>query len=216
MLRRTKNRAFGVLIALAVPAIALIPLGASGEPKKPAKPVAGEKSEKSDKYDPENIVGISQFMETIAKGNERFAAKDFTAAIDAYKKAVQLSPKNALGHYLLAEAYLSQGNMGEAEASIREAHEAGDLKNPALRSRVLFLVADVFERQKKWDQAKTAWQAYTEHASKHADAGYPQTGADRLKAIQKVLDNEKAYVAVRERIAAEKADAGKAPPPPKK
>ena len=77
-----------------------------------------------------------------------------------------------------------------------------------------FLRADIAERQKKWDQAKLAWQAYTEHAAKMgADAGaFPQTGAERLKAIQKVMDLEKAYAPVRERIAAEKADAGKSAP----
>jgi len=222
MIRRLRTRLrkrLGLLVALAVPTIVWIPLAAS-EPKKPAGQTDKAAGDKSDKYDPENITGISQFMEAIAKGNERFAAKDFTAAIDLYKKAVQLSPKNALGHYVLTEAYLSQNNLGEAEASIKEAYENGDMKNPVLRSRVLFLVADVYERQKKWEQAKTAWQAYAEHAAKYADAGYPQTSAERIKAIQKVLDNDKAYALVRERIAAEKLDGGKsqpAPPPsPKK
>ena len=51
------------------------------------------------------------------------------------------------------------------------------------------------------------------------DAGaYPQSGQERVRAIQKVIDLEKQYAPVRERIAAEKADAGKggAPPPKKK
>jgi tetratricopeptide (TPR) repeat protein len=192
---------------MALPAIALLPVAAFGEPQKSA-PVA--RQGQSETHDPDNITAISQYMATIVKGNERFVAKDYTAAIDTYKKAVQLSPRNALAHYLLTETYLTQGNVGEAEASIREAQEVSDNKNPALRSRVLFLSADIFERQKKWDQAKTAWQAYADHVAKFADAGFPQTGVERLKAIQKVLDLEKAYVAVRERIAAEKAaDAGK-------
>jgi tetratricopeptide (TPR) repeat protein len=148
-------------------------------------------------------------METIAKGNERFAAKDQTGAIDIYKKAIQLSPRNPLGHYLLAEAYLAAGNVPEAEAAIQMAYE-GDSKNAAVRAHVLFVRADIFERQKKWEEAKAAWQAYIEHAAKLSDAGgYPQTGAERVKALQKVVDLETAYAAVRERIAAEKADAGK-------
>jgi tetratricopeptide (TPR) repeat protein len=192
------------VFALAVPAIALSPLAAFGQPKAP------KAAEKSDKYDPENVTAISQYMETIVLGTSLFVAKDYTAAIDTFKKAAQLSPKHPLAHYLLAEAYLQANNVGEAEAAITSAAEGSDPKKaPALRSRVLFLVADIQERQKKWEQAKVAWQAYADHAAKFADAGFPQTGAERLNAIQKVLDKEKAYVAVRERIAASQGDAGK-------
>ena len=211
MLARSRRRALSLVLALTVPAIALVPLAASGEPKpKTAKP-----SEKE--YDPDNVVAISQFMETIGKGNERFIAKDTTAAIDAYKKAIQLSPRNGLGYYLLAEAYLVNGNLPEADAALQQAIETTDAtKSPAMRARVLFLTADVKERQKKWADAKLAWQAYAEQAAKSpggGDAGvYPQSGVERIKALQRVLDLDKAYAAVRERIASEKADAGKTPP----
>jgi tetratricopeptide (TPR) repeat protein len=193
-------RLFGAMLALAVPAVAVMPIVASGEPKKTApKPAA------SDRYDPDNITAISQYMETIAKGMERYAAKDTTGAIDTFKKAIQLAPKQALAHYLLAEAYLQANNLGEAEAAINQALEANsDPKNPAMRARVLFVAAEIQERQKKWEQAKAAWQAYAEHVAKLADAGFPQTAVERLKAIQKVIELEKVYVGVRERIAAEK------------
>lgn len=215
--RRPQTRALALVFAMAVPAVALSPLVAWGEPPKKAVPKANDKTgDKSDKYDPDNITAISQYMETVAKGTERYAAKDYTAAIDTFKKAVQLSPKQALAHYLLAEAYIQANNLGEAEAAISQALDANETtKNPALRSRVLFLAADIQERQKHWDKAKAAWQAYAEHAAKFADAGYPQTGAERLKAIQKVLDTEKAYVAVRERIAAEKDGGAKTAAPSK-
>jgi tetratricopeptide (TPR) repeat protein len=215
--RRRKNRAVALVFAIAVPAIALAPLVAWGEPpKKPAPKVADRAEEKPDNHDPDNITAISQYMETVAKGIERYAAKDYTAAIDTFKKAVQLGPKQALAHYLLAETYLQSNNFGEAEAAIAQALDAQDTaKNPALRSRVLFVAADLQERQKHWEKAKVAWQAYAEHAAKLADAGHPQTSAERLKAIQKVLEMEKAYVAVRERIAAEKDARGKSAPPKK-
>jgi tetratricopeptide (TPR) repeat protein len=211
--RRFRSRIVSLVLATVVPASVLAPLVAWGEPKA-AKPA--EKSEKSPvgdrpgQYDPDNITAISQYMETIVKGNERFVAKDNTAAIDTYKKAIQLNPRHPLGHILLAEAYLASGNLGEAEAASHQAYEA-DGKNAVLRSHVLFLRADIFERQKKWDDAKVAWQAYVEHSAKLApDAGgFPQSGAERLKAIQKVIDLAKPYAAVRERIAADKAAASK-------
>lgn len=217
--RRSRTRTFALLLALAMPAIVIVPLAASGEPAKKAPSAKSEKSDQdpNDKYDPDNVVAISQYMETIVKGMERFTAKDYTTAIDTFKRAVQLSPKAALGHYLLTEAYLQGNNLNEAEASITQALEANDTaKNPGLRAKVLFIAAEVYERKKDREKAKVAWQAYFDHASKNADAGFPQTGTDRMKVMQKMIDMDKAYVGVRERIAAEKEkDAGK-PAPPKK
>jgi tetratricopeptide (TPR) repeat protein len=197
-----RRRTVALVVAIAFP-LALVPLVASGEPKPEPKP--------ADKYDPDNIRGISQFMEVAAKGISMYAAKDTTGAIDTFKKAIQLAPRNPYGHYLLAEAYAGTGNLGEAEAAIQQALELNDPKAHLVRSHVLFLAAQIAERQKKWEQAKAAWQAYTEHASKMAaDSGaHPTSGVERMKALQRVVDLEKAYAPVRERIAAEKADAGK-------
>ncbi|MBX3229731.1 MAG: tetratricopeptide repeat protein [Labilithrix sp.] len=211
-----------VALALILPAMLVAPLAAFGDdappPKKKLPPAATDV-----KYDPEEIVAISQFMETAVKGNELFVAKDYTAAIDTFKKAIQLAPKNALGPYLLAEAYLANGNMPEAEAAIASAVELAptEPKKVETKARILFLRADIYEREKKWAEAKTAWQAYVDVASKvTGDAGvYPQTGTTRIAAIQKVIDLEAKYAAVRERIAADKADAGKSaakPAPTKK
>jgi tetratricopeptide (TPR) repeat protein len=210
--RRIRSLVLSVLLAVSAPAVVLAPVVAAGETnKKPAAKSSDDSAEKSDRYDPDNIIAISQYMETVVKGTERFSAKDYTAAIDTFKKAVQLGPKKALAHYMLAEAYLQQNNLGEAEAAIAQALEAHDTgKNPAMRSRVLFLAADIHERQKQWDKAKAAWQAYAEHNAKFADAGFPQTSVERLKVLQRIIELEKAYAGVRERIAAEK-DAGKSP-----
>lgn len=206
-----------VALALILPAVLLVPLVAFGEGEAPApakkKPLPAASGEK---YDPEEIVAISQFMETVAKGNASYVAKDYTAAIDAFKKAILLAPKNALGPYLLAEAYLAAGNMTEADASIASAVDLApsEPKKAETKARILFLRADIYERQKKWDQAKTAWQTYVDVASKvTGDAGvYPASGQSRIAAIQKVIDLEAKYAGVRERIASDKADAGKGPP----
>lgn len=220
MLRR---RALSIALSLAMPAMALAPFAFEGEaagqrsnvaPK--AKPAASAQAAGSDRYDPDNIKAISEYMETLVKGTERFEAKDVNGAIDLFKKAIQLSPKNPYGHLLLGEAYLAQENLGEAEAAFKEAVEDSDSKNPALRSKCLFAIADVYEREKKLPEARTAWQAYAEHAPKVPDGGtHPESAVGRMKAIDDMLKLEKSYVAVRERIAAEKADAGKAPPPKK-
>jgi tetratricopeptide (TPR) repeat protein len=186
-------------------------------PTKPKGPDAG------DRYDPENVTAISPFMETVVKGNEKYGAKDYMGAIDTFKKAIQLNPRNALGPYLLGEAYLATNNLPEAEAAFKAAEELNDPKFPLVRSHVLFAVADCYEREKKWEQARVAWQAYTEHASKLGPDGgaFPQSGASRLKVIDDYMKLDKAYEIVRQRIAAEKAgdggaDAAAAKPAPAK
>lgn len=150
-------------------------------------------------------------LETVRKGNERYLAKDWSGAVDLYKKAIAMSPKDPLPRYVLGEAYLAADNLREAEAALHDASELSDSKDArsaALRSHVLFSVADCFERQKKWAEAKTAWQAYLDHAAKVPDAGaFPASGKARIEVIDARLAREAAYAAVRERIAAEK-DAG--------
>ena len=216
--RRLRSR--GPLRALAVGlgagslalGVVLSPLDAAGQRTKP-KPTAAPAAahDAGDRYDPDNITAMSQFMETAVKGNERYHAKDYTGAIDLFKKAIQFNPRNALGPYLLGEAYLALGNLPEAEAAFKTAEDlASDPKAPQLRSQILFAVADVYERQKKWEQARTSWQTYTEHAAKLGPDGgsYPQSGAARIKAIDDALKLDKQYEIVRQRIAAEKADSG--------
>jgi tetratricopeptide (TPR) repeat protein len=192
--------------------VALVAQDASGQKSAPAaaaKPKAAA-PDAGDRYDPDNITAISQFMETAVKGTEKYNAKDYPGAIDIFKKAIQLNPRQPLGPYLLGEAYLATANLAEAEAAFKTAEDLNDPKQPLVRSHVLFALADCYEREQKWAEARSAWQAYNDHAAKLGPDGgaYPQSGAARIKAIDDALKQDKAYEIVRQRIAAEKADAG--------
>lgn len=151
-------------------------------------------------------------MDTVVSGNAKFIARDFPGAIETYKKAIALAPQNPLGHYLLGEAMVQTGNLTEAEAAFTQADNTAD-KTPQVKAKVLFCIADLKERQKKWDDAKAAWQKYADWAQSHGDAGaMPQTAAARIAAIDEAVKQDKAYDVVRQRIAAEKeagADAAK-------
>ena len=187
------------------------PSAPSAPPMPAARAPKADSGAPGSPHDPENITSLSQFMELVGKGNEKYAAKDYPSAVDLFKKAIQQSPRNPLGPYVLGEAYLATNSLAEAEASFKEAEELNDAKTPPLvRSHVLFAVADCYEREKRWEQARTAWQTYTEHASKlGAEAGaHPQSGVARLKAIDDYMKLDKQYEIVRQRIAAEKVDAG--------
>jgi len=187
----------------------------AAKPSSRAPSASGSASEQGPRYDPDNVTAISQYMESLVSGNEKYEKKDFTGAIDTYKKAIQLNPKNPLGPYLLGEAYLATNNLPEAEAAFKQAVEVSDSRNQILRSHVLFALADCYEREKKWELARTAWQAYADHTSKVPDGGaFPQTAAARIKVIDEWVKLDKAYQGVRERIAAEKSDAGKPPAAP--
>jgi predicted Zn-dependent protease len=204
--------------------VALTSSDASGQKAEGAKAAAAKPTfDAGDRRDPDNVTALSPFMETVVKGNELYAAKDFMGAIDTFKRAVKQSPRNALGPYLLGEAYLATNNLTEAEAAFKAAEELNDPKFPMIRSHVLFAVADCFEREKKWEQARVAWKVYSDHAAKlGADGGaFPESGAARLKVVDDWLALDKRYALVRQRIAAEKvadagAEAGKPGAPAKK
>jgi len=162
-----------------------------------------------DKYDPGNRTHISKFMETCVKGNAKFVSRDFPGAIEIYRQAIQLQPNNPLGHYLLGEAQSASGNLAEAEASWTNADNLGD-KVPTVKTKLLFVLADLKERQKKWDDAKAAWTRYQQYVAAHPDAGgSAATATARIQAIDDMLKQDKAYDIVRQRIAAEKTDGGK-------
>jgi len=194
------------LLTAGVAAATLLSSAASGDKPAP-KPVASSHPDASAGYDSNNRSHISQFMETVALGNTKYISRDFPAAIETYRKAIALQPTQPLGHYLLGEAQLATGNVTEAEASFVAADNVAD-KNPGVKVKVLFCLADVKEREKKWDDAKAAWQRYNDYAQAHSDAGaMPASATARIQAIDEVIKQDKAYEAVRARIAFDK-DAG--------
>ncbi|MEO8801016.1 MAG: tetratricopeptide repeat protein, partial [Polyangiaceae bacterium] len=111
--------------------------------------------------DPNNVTGLSEAVAIVHKGNERYVARDIQGAIDAYRKAIAVAPKNPLGHYALGVALVTSGHPQEAELSFKKAIELGE-SQPATKARALFALADLKDRQKKWAEAKAAWQAYAD------------------------------------------------------
>jgi hypothetical protein len=201
----------GPLLTLALfgaPALVLVPVAAAWGDDTPAENApatdAGAK-----KHDPDNRTALSEWMEKCIQGNAKYIAHDLPGAIDLYHQAIQLAPKRPLPHYLLGEAQLGAGNLPEAEAALSDAEQTSDDRDPNVRGKVLFVLADVKEREKKWDDAKAAWKNYADYSAKHLDAGVtPATPPARIQAIDDMLKQDKAYDVVRQRIADEQKDAG--------
>jgi tetratricopeptide (TPR) repeat protein len=160
------------------------------------------------------------FKDAAGQGITKYAARDFPGAVAAFQKAIEADPKNPLGHYFLGEAQLAAGNMTEAEAAWNRASlEAAD-KDPSLRAKILFVLADLKERQHKWDDAKAAWQVYLDWAAKYPNAGaFVGSGQSRQQMIDAMQKQDAAYAIVRQRIADTKSgnvftDLSKPTPPP--
>jgi tetratricopeptide (TPR) repeat protein len=175
----------------------------------------GKKTPASDTSDSS---GAGTFKPAILDGTTKYAARDFAGAVAAFQKAIEADPKNPLGHYFLGEAQLANNNLTEAEAAWTRASLEATSKEAAIRAKVLFCLADLKERQKKWDEAKAAWQVYLDWAAKYPEAkAFTGSGQSRQSMIDAMSKQDKAYQVVRQRIADTKAgnvftDLSKQPP----
>jgi tetratricopeptide (TPR) repeat protein len=162
------------------------------------------------------------FKDAVGQGTTKYAARDFAGAVASFQKAIEAEPKNPLGHYFLGEAQLAAGNLTEAEAAWNRASLEAAEKDPALRAKILFVLADLKERQHKWDDAKAAWQVYLDWAAKYPNVGaFAGSGQSRQQMIDAMQKQDTAYAVVRQRIADTKSgnvftDLSKPSPPPSK
>ena len=167
-----------------------------------AAPSAGATSAPSGdiRRDPRGIKGISPFWEAIKRGDDAVAARDLDGAKAAYEEAIRTDPHAGMGQYRMGELQLMKGQMKDAEASWQEALRFSG-EDPSLRAKVLFVLADLKERQRAFEEATNGWNAYEAHAKASPDAkSFPATAADRKKRIQEWKQLEADYGPVKERI----------------
>lgn len=186
-----------ILSALATPSVASAQDAAPAATKAPAAKGAG-----GVRRDPKGVKGISPFWETLIKGDNAYVARDFDGAIAAYREAIQKEPQNALGHYRIGEAHLAKGDDKEAEAAwVAGLRYVGSNQN--LKAKLLFVLADLRERQKSYDDATESWSKYEQAAREAGQKAktYPATAVERKKRIEEWKKLLVDYGAVKERIA---------------
>jgi tetratricopeptide (TPR) repeat protein len=195
------------LAALAVPLFAL----AVVEPTSPAVAAGPAKAAAGNK-------GEAEFIDAINQGSLKYVGKELPASVELFRKAVQLQPRNPLGYYLLGEALLATGSLPDAETAWLQGEQVADAGPPSVHAKLLFVIADLRERQGRWDDAKVAWKKYADFAAQNSDAGaYPQSAETRIRDTEKMQKQDQDYVIVRKRIRDEDGGAlGKMPPPEKK
>jgi len=154
----------------------------------------------------------SPYSADVAKGHEAMSARNFAGAIDAYRRASAADPRDALALYFLGEAQVAAGELVEADAAFSRALAASGI-NDDLQARLLFVLADLRERQGNWVDAKRAWETYGEFAAAHPAAkSYAATAAERAKMVATHVDLDAKYGAVKKR--AEQRAKEAAPPAP--
>jgi len=125
--------------------------------------------------------GPSPYSELVQKGDRAVLARDFEGAIVAYRQEIEKNPNEPLAHYRLGEAQLAKGDTNEAELSWQQALRFATT-DQTMRSRVLFVLADLKERLKLNDDAVLRWKEYQAHAlAQPAAKSYPASAADRIK-----------------------------------
>lgn len=163
---------------------------------------AAAKDDAGPRKDPQGVKGISPFWEQIKKGDDLYVARDFDGAIAAYKEAITKEPQNALGHYRIGEAHLAKNDTQEAETSWVAALRFVGADHP-LKAKILFVLADLRERQKSFDDATDRWNAYAQFAQQQPAAkAFPKTADDRKGKIASWTKLVSEYAAVKKRIEA--------------
>lgn len=135
--------------------------------------------------DPAGQRGISPFMIKILEGNAAYAARDFAASVAAYQEAIVQNPEHPLGHYMLGQAQLAAGQPADAEAAYeRGIRFAGEDKG--LHVKLLFVLANLHERQGRFEDAKKAYTTYAAFCRANPDVpGYPDNADARIKVIER-------------------------------
>jgi TolA-binding protein len=136
----------------------------------------------------------------LAKGHAAYMARDFPGAIQAYKEAIAHDGSDPSSYYFLGEAQIAGGSTAEADASF-----AAGLRNVGnkddIHAKLLFVVADLRERQGKWAEAKKAWEEYAQFLSTHPGVkGYTAAATERVKVVDARADLDAKYAPVRQRI----------------
>jgi predicted TPR repeat methyltransferase len=117
----------------------------------------------------------------VRKGDGAYLARDFDGAIAAYREEIQKNQSAPLGYYRLGEAELAKGNFDAAEKAWQSGLAVVG-KDEAMKRKLLFVLADLKERQKAYDEAVERWKAYAANAQAQPTAkSYPATAAERIK-----------------------------------
>ncbi len=135
----------------------------------------------------------------MVEGDRAYVARSFPSAIEAYNKAIAAEPTNPMGHYRVGQAHVAAGEVTGAEQAYEAALRYANA-DPRLKGKILFVIADLRERQHDNAGAIERWSAYGEHANLGDAEGYPATAQERQRVNAKWQELQKKYAEVKTRI----------------
>ena len=147
-----------------------------------------------------------EYLVILVKGHNAFRLRDYEKALELYREAAELAPKNAKPLYFIGCAHRALKNYEEAVGSFETAYllSVGDDWWKGMAS---FNIAMTHEAAGKLTEAKKAWKDFTKFASGKSElATHAATADKRIDAIDKYLELDKKYEAVRDRIAKGSSD----------
>jgi hypothetical protein len=85
----------------------------------------------------------------------------------------------------MGEAQLAKGDLHEAEAAVLQGLRFVTASEATLKAKLLFLAADLRERQKSYDDATVKWTDYESFTTEQKAAqGFPASATERKKALE--------------------------------
>ncbi len=140
----------------------------------------------------------------VENGIRLIMGHDFDGAIASLREALTLDSSKPDAYYYLGTAQRMKGANAEAVESFKTGTRMAAQANDVLfQARNLIGVADTLERMDdKLDEARAAWQEVMQLANAHGDVVHPEVPRAHIQAIDRVTEQDQAYVAVRQRIAA--------------
>jgi tetratricopeptide (TPR) repeat protein len=171
------------------------------------------------KLDPKGKTGMSPHTVKILEGHAAYLARDLNGAIAAYKEAISADAAEPSAYYFLGQAELAAGHAAEADASFQKGLKSRGAKDKKAaaddewQTKLLFVVADLREREGRFADAKKAWEECRQFATAHAPTtAAATTASERIRAIDNHLDLETKYAAVKQRIEQRLRETGSPPP----
>ncbi len=190
-------------------AFAQTPKSAKPAPDAESKPAKGSsaraKAPDASRIEPAGKSGMSPYAALVLKGEKQFNGGDGSSAIATFEEATRLDEQKMLAFYRLGEALTAAGKLEHADRALQSA--LGKMGSDEQHAKVLFVIADLRERQGNWQGAKEAWAAYAVFLQNNPKAkGSPAVSAERQKLADRRMKDEADYGKVKDRAAARKTE----------
>ncbi len=146
----------------------------------------------------------------IQRGHRAYVARDFDTAVAAYREAAMSTPPLPVAHYFVACAQRAKNQWAEGIESFRTASRLAGDSDPSLKAKALFGIAMTMEIMGQFPQARQAWLEYKTWCGANVSAQcFPATADGHVAAIDRLVELDRQYAAVRQRIAERAAQAGR-------